>query len=197
MRTFLFNILLFVSLSAFSQRIQDFHLLEANSNVAVKFAIGKGSQCGGYKIWHSSDSVNFNEVYNYPGVCGDVNVTQNHSFTHSTPVANGYNYYKVELLNTEVSPVKSIYVSVPPDDNILIYPTPVTNINEVLHFKINSNGILNGYIYNQFGKPVKKLSLVTDSYKASTYINDLDNGVYLVRLNDGHRTFSSKFIINR
>jgi hypothetical protein len=82
---------------------------------------------------------------------------------------------------------------------MLIYPNPIVNIYDVLNIKIFNvaNVRLVGGIYNQFGKPVKTLDLTTKIDLTSAFINDLENGMYVVWLNDGTNVFSSKFIINR
>ncbi|MCE3260149.1 MAG: hypothetical protein K0S12_1790 [Bacteroidetes bacterium] len=185
--------------SAFSQRIQGFNVFTAGTSVGIRFTVTKGSQCSGYTIYHSTDSINFFQIYNYPGVCGDVNTNQDYSYTHTSPALNQVNYYKIDLFPVEMSGVQRIYVSDQPRASMLIYPNPIVNIYDVLNIKIFNvaNVRLVGGIYNQFGKPVKTLDLTTKIDLTSAFINDLENGMYVVWLNDGTNVFSSKFIINR
>ena len=78
-------------------------MFTAGNGVSVKFTISKGAQCAGYRIWQGVDSVNFKLVYNYPGICGDLNVSQDISYFHETPNINQINYYKAELFPVEFS----------------------------------------------------------------------------------------------
>jgi hypothetical protein len=187
-------------MSVFSQtRIQGFSVFTASTSVGIRFTVTKGPQCSGYTILHSTDSLNFIQIYNYPGVCGDMNSNQDYSYTHTNPAINQVNYYKIDLFPIEVSSVQRIYVSDHPIPTILLYPNPVVNIYDILNIKIYnvSNVRLVGAIYNQFGKPVKTLDLTTQVDLSSAYINDLENGMYVMWLNDGTNVFSAKFIINR
>lgn len=197
MRLIFSYILLFFTFIVSGQRIQNFNLVEANGNVAVKFSVGKGSQCSGFSIFHSLDSVNYTLIYHYPGICGDVGVTQDYSYTHSSPVGNSNNFYKIELVNTETSPAQKIFVPVPPDEQIIVYPIPVNSVTEKLNVKVRTNAALRGFIYNPFGVPVKPLSLSVNSFKTEITLDELNSGLYFIRLSDGKQNFSTSFIITR
>lgn len=181
------------------QRIQNLNVFVAGTSVGIKFTITKGVQCSGYAIYHSADSINFNQIYNYPGVCGDVTTSQDISYTHTSPLINQINYYKVELIPIETSPVKRIYVNVAPKIILVAFPNPVVNIYDLLNLKIsNSNNIiLFGFIYNQSGKPIRQLNLTTQIDATTVNINDLSNGLYVIWLTDNTSVYTSKFIINR
>lgn len=199
MKKIVFITLLIISLVGYSQRIQNFNTFVAGTSVGIRFTIIKGPQCSGYTIYHSIDSINFIQIYNFPGVCGDQNVNQDISYTHSSPALNQVNYYKVELIPVETTPVNRIYVSDQPKVKMLVYPNPVVFNYDVLSMKIFnvSNLRLIGFLYNQYGKPLKQIDVTTTLDTASMYVYDLSNGLYVLWLTDGTQVYSSKFIVNR
>jgi hypothetical protein len=200
MRNFFLNIFLFIAVYTYSQRIQNFNVFSAGTSVGLKFTIAKGVQCSGYIIWHSTDSINFSQLYNFPGICGDVTIDQDYSYTHTFPAQNQINYYKVELQPLiETSPVKRIYVSNQLNTGMQVFPNPVVNFYDMLNIKIlNSNNTrVTGFLYNQFGKPMRFLDLKTVVDLTSLNISELSNGLYMLWLTEGASVYSSKFIVNR
>jgi len=199
MRKVLFFMFIVLSFCGYSQRIQNFHVFASGANVGVRFTITQGPQCSGYTIYHSTDSINFIQIYDFPGVCGDQNSNQEYSYTHTAPALNQVNYYKVTIFPTENSNIERIYVSNQPKASMLAYPNPVVLTYDVLNLRIFnlSNTRLAGFLYNQFGKPLRTLDLTTTADLASLPVYDLTNGLYVIWLTDGSQAFSSKFVINR
>ena len=64
-KKYFFNCCLLLCLASFTyaQRIQNFNVFVAGTSVGIKFTIGTGAQCAGYKIYHSLDSSIFNQIY--------------------------------------------------------------------------------------------------------------------------------------
>jgi len=199
MRKLTIIFIIFSFLCGAQSRIQNFNVFPAGSSVGIKFTITKGAQCSGYAIWYSLDSINFNQIYNYPGVCGDVNTDQDISYTHSSPAINQTNYYKVELIPVETSPIKRVYVNVAPKVTLRAFPDPLVNTYDQLNLKLSNtiNARVVGFFYNQFGKPIRDLDLTTQIDLATVNVNDLSNGLYAVWLTDGTAVYTCKFIINR
>lgn len=199
MKKILFITLLITSLRGYSQRIQNFNTFVAGNSVGIRFTVVKGPQCSGYTIYHSIDSVNFIQVYNFTGVVGDQNANQDISYTHSSPALNQVNYYKVELIPVETTPVNRIYVSNQPKIKMLVYPNPVVYNYDVLSMKLFnvSNIRVIGFLYNQFGKPLKQIDVTTVKDTGIMNVYDLSNGLYVLWLTDGTQVYSAKFIVNR
>lgn len=199
MKKIFFLVLAVFSLMSYSQRIQNFHTFLGGTNVGIRFTITKGPQCSGYTIYHSLDSINYIQIYDYPGVCGDMNVNQEISYTHSSPAFNQVNYYRVELVPFESSPVSRIYVTDQVRSSMLVYPNPVTQTSDLLSLKFfNASNIrVIGFLFNQYGKPLRELDIKSNLDRAETPVYDLANGLYVLWLSDGINVFSSKFIVNR
>lgn len=195
-------ILILIAISINAQRIQNFNLYTVGSSVNVKFTISGGAQCSGYKIWHSLDSTyfGFNPIYDYPGVCGGSGSPEDISYIHANPSINQVNYYKVELVPVETSPVKRVYVPVDQTKvKLFLYPNPIGSFSDILNLKIPNIGSVKlfGFLYNQFGHKLRELDVTMQFDLASVNVYDLNDGFYEVWLTDGKQSYSSKFIVKR
>lgn len=201
--TYLFFVL---CLPILAQRIQNVSVSLVNSQnqgvqsqVLVRFSITAGQACSGYDILHSTDSLNYLPIYSYSGICGNTTTDESFSFTHGNPGIDVLNYYKVSIPGFEVSPVHRIYVTASsPKPNVLVYPNPVFQ-QDLIRLKY-SNYVgtkLEGFIYNQHGKPVRNLYVDIKNYESEVNINELNDGLYIVWLTDGNWLFRSKFIVKR
>ncbi|MBA3680301.1 MAG: T9SS type A sorting domain-containing protein [Bacteroidetes bacterium] len=199
MKKIIFLMLFIFSLSGFAQRISNYKVFLAGKGVAVKFTITKGTSCSGYIIKHSKDSVNFTDVFNYPGICGDTARDESISYFHNDPLFNTDNYYKIELVPVENSVIKKIFVPEILNTSISVYPSPVQTVSDYLTVRIynTNNTKLSGFIYDQHGKPLKILDLTTTFDLTTITVADLNNGMYFLRLNDGQTSYVSKFFILR
>lgn len=185
-----------------AQRIQNFNVYVAGTSVSVRFTIGIGVQCSGYKIWHSLDSTNFGftPIYDFPGICGGSGSPEEVSYNHNSPEIDRVNFYKVELVPVETSPIRRIYVPISTTNvRLFLFPNPIVQISDILNLKIVNIGTtrLVGFLYTQFGKKLKELDLTTQQDLASVNVYDLSDGMYVVWLTDGNQAYSSKFIIIR
>ena len=191
--------LLFFTTLTYAQRIQNFNVFVAGTSVGIKFTIGTGAQCGGYKIYHSLDSSIFNQIYDYPGTCGNSSTPQDISYTHTNPAINQTNYYKVELVPVETSLIKRVFVPNVINAKLFVYPNPIVQIYDLLNLKISNIGStrLVGFISSQFGNPLKQIDITTQGDLAAINVYDLTNGLYVIWLTDGVKAYSSKFIIVR
>jgi hypothetical protein len=204
------NLFLFVfflaALYVFPQRIQNVNVSLVNSQnqgaqsgVLVRFTITAGQACNGYEILHSTDSLNYFTLYSLPGTCGNTTADQGYSFTDWSPGVEMVNYYKVSIPGFETSPVYRIFVTQQtPKPNVLVYPNPVFVQDHIRLRYFNYVGTkLEGFIYNQHGKPIKNLYLDINQNESEVNINDLADGLYVVWLTDGNWLFRSKFIVKR
>ena len=187
----------FLHLSA--QRITNFSLYGVGKSVGLNFTVVKGSTCNGYTVYHSLDSMYFNVIEDYSGICGDTFEDVNNSYTHQNPTPNAFNYYKVQIALGEVSETKSIYVSPGANSGLILYPNPVSEVDESINFRAlaSPNSRLVGDIYDCTGKKYGELDVRTMDSKASFSITGLKSGIYFVWLTDGQLVYSNKFIVLR
>jgi len=199
MRYFIFWIFNFYVFSVFAQRITNFNLYGVGRSVGLSFTITKGSTCSGYIVWHSLDSLNFTMIEDYQGMCSSSFEDYDNSYTHSNPMTDHFNYYKVEIAIGEVSEVKSIYVSSKSTAGLILYPNPLDATQDVVNLKAlaTANGQLTGFINDSMGKKYESLNLITYDTQASFSVAGYRNGIYFIWLTDGELMYSGKFILLR
>jgi hypothetical protein len=193
---FLFFLL---STHIFAQRILNFKIFQVNQAVFLNFILSKGSSCNGFNVLHSSDSVNFKVIHEDPTICGTSNADEAKNWTHANPTINQLNYYKIQLNPGEMSPVNRIFVNQTNKPNIVLFPNPISTDIDLLTIKILGTESLefDGFIYNQFGNYVLKIEKQSTISNSTIKINELSNGLYLIKLTDGYNLYSTKFIIQR
>ena len=193
---FLFFLL---STHIFAQRILNFKIFQVNQAVFLNFILSKGSSCNGFNVLHSSDSVNFKVIHEDPTICGTSNADEAKNWTHVNPIINQLNYYKIQLNPGEMSPVNRIFVNQTNKPNIILFPNPISTDHDFLTIKILGTESLefDGFIYNQFGNYVLKIENQSTISNSTIKINELSNGLYLIKLTDGYNLYSTKFIIQK
>ena len=183
----------------FAQRILNFKIFQVNQAVFLNFILSKGSSCNGFNVLHSTDSVNFKVIHEDPTICGTSNADEAKNWTHANPITNQLNYYKIQLNPGEMSPVNRIFVNQTNKPNIVLFPNPISTDIDLLTIKILGTESLafDGFIYNQFGNYVLKIENQSTISNSTIKINELSNGLYLIKLTDGDNLYSTKFIIQR
>lgn len=154
-------------------RIQELSAVQYNQKVIVSYLISAGNSCAGYQILRSNDSINFDVIYDYAGICGESTKPQNITFTDESPQKNRKNYYKVLIQPSDYSDVISVFYSDLTEKGYLLMQNPITNNLYVLSDL--DSGILK--IYDQTGK----LTLSLSPNQQGLYHEDvswLGNGLY-------------------
>ena len=148
---------------------------------------------------HSTDSVNFKVIHEDPTICGTSNADEAKNWMHANPIINQLNYYKIQLNPGEMSPVNRIFVNQTNKPNIVLFPNPISTDHDFLTIKILGTESLefDGFIYNQFGNYVLKIENQSTISNSTIKINELSNGLYLIKLTDGYNLYSTKFIIQK
>jgi Secretion system C-terminal sorting domain len=192
-------IFIFFLKTGYSQRIIDFNLYPANNSVTVKFKVAKGNSCNQYYVLHSLDSLYFNRIYDFAGICGDASSDIQNSWTHTNPALNQTNYYKIDLPPFETSGIRRIYVVAQQTVTIKAYPNPVGSNENLVSLKVDNLGNVKlvGFLYNQFGKPIRQFNVVSYSDITKVDVGDLHNGLYIIWLTDGEKPYAAKILINR
>ena len=193
---FLFFLL---STHIFAQRILNFKIFQVNQAVFLNFILSKGSSCNGFNVLHSTDSLNFKVIHEDPTICGTSNADEAKNWTHVNPIINQLNYYKIQLNPGEMSSVNRIFVNQTNKPNIVLFPNPISTDHDFLTIKILGTESLafDGFIYNQFGNYVLKIENQSTISNSTIKINELSNGLYLIKLTDGYNLYSTKFIIQK
>lgn len=199
MKKNVFYLFIFWSICISAQRISNFITFQVNQVVSLNFTLLKGSSCNGFSVLYSSDSINFNIIYEDPTICGNSIDDEPKSWIHSNPLINQINYYKIQLNPGETSPVNRIFVNQINKTNMIIFPNPISNTNDLINIKIIDTKSLQfiGFIYDQFGKCIQSIGPQSTLNNTILKINEFSNGLYLIKLNDGYNLYSTKFIIQK
>ena len=187
---FLASFCLIFSTSNSQTRIQELSAVQYNQNVIISYLISAGNSCAGYQILRSNDSLNFELIYDYAGICGESTKSQNITFTDESPQKNSKNYYKVLIQPSDFSNVISVFYTDLAEKGYLLIQNPITS-NLSLLSDLNS-GILK--IYDQTGK----LTLSLSPNEQGLYHEDiswLGNGIYYFILENAKgKPLHGKFI---
>ena len=102
-----------------------FNVVQENNKVVVFITINGGIQCSGLQVQRSTDSINFIQIYEFPGICGSPGADESYVYVDESPVKNAVNYYRLEVGNLGiVSDPKSVFFQYFEPEKLLITPNP-------------------------------------------------------------------------
>jgi hypothetical protein len=189
----------FVILSLFSAMalsgqtiIYNFQALALQDSVRLTFTVLQGSVCSGYEVWKGSDSLNLQQIYSYPGLCGSITSPVSYSYTDFSPNKLTPNFYQIRIPPGYYSEVKRVDIAASFSD-LLIYPQPV---EDLLNIKINNrkNYYYEMNICDRYGRK-KAFASGNVIERISINVSGLAEGVYpfYIILGDGS-AFRGKFL---
>jgi hypothetical protein len=86
-------------------QINGFSANENFGKVILSWEIAAGNTCSGIRIFRGSDTLNFTQIGQIDGVCGNPGFAVPFSYTDSFPLENSRNYYRLEFGGNGVSRV--------------------------------------------------------------------------------------------
>ncbi len=191
------KLIIFVFLISFLQvrsqtRIYNFTALPLTDSIRLSFTVLSGSTCAGWQILKGSDSLNLQQIYNYPGLCGNVSFAENYKYTDFSPNKSTPNFYQIVIPPSDYSPVKRVDIATT-FSNLLIYPEPVEDI-----LNITINGQKNYYyeinIYDRFGRK-QGFSSGDVIDRITVNVSGLVEGVYVFYIaKSGGGVYKGKFL---
>ncbi len=102
-----------------------FNVQQENNKVVIFITINGGIQCSGLQVQRSTDSINFIQLYEFPGICGSPGADESYVWVDDSPIKNVVNYYRLEVGNLGiVSDHKSVFFQYFEGDKLLITPNP-------------------------------------------------------------------------
>lgn len=169
----IFLLVCLISNSLFSQsRAQELKVIQYKQSVVVNYIITAGSSCSGYQIQRSTDTTNFETIYDYSGICGELAKSQTITFTDENPKKNAINYYRVFIPPTDYSKITSVIYNDISEKGYILYENPIGDLLKMVSLTKSKLKI-----FNQTGGLVKEiLSNEDGSYSEDT--SSLDSGLY-------------------
>lgn len=164
-----------------------FSASENNGSVYLSWQIKSGSTCNGIQIYRSTNNLNFVQIGDIPGICGNISFAQDYSFTDPNPVKNSKNYYRLELGNNGFSQTVAVEVIDISVTGFQVRPNPAaTQVKILFDNDISLSHNLN--LYNVIGSLVFSASGKEDFFELDTSF--LSNGSYFFTISaSGKSTF--------
>jgi hypothetical protein len=137
---FLLLLFCFESLNSIGQNeeiIDVFSVETFGQSVLLNFRINSGYNCNGIDVLHSTDSVNFTEIYSFEGICGSTTESISYQYTDVYPEMNSVNYYRLYLGGPGFSWIVSTFV-LDLQNASLVKPNPIISTSELL---FENNGV--------------------------------------------------------
>ena len=127
-----------------------FELNRFQNEVIVSWEIQSGSLCSGLKVEHSTDSINFASIYDYPGICGSSTASERYTFAHLNPEVNKKNYYRINLNVNGISEILSITFIKLEENGYALFPMPLEPSSKI-YFRNDNNETAVIVVYNSSG----------------------------------------------
>lgn len=170
-----------------------FEVNRFQNELLVTWEIESGNLCTGLKVEHSSDSINFTSIFEYPGICGSSSANERYSFSHKNPNANARNYYRINLNTNGVSAILGITFIKLEESGYALFPMPIESGSK-LYFSNENNGTADIAIFNSSGAVVLNLEGLKTNELSLDKIN-LPLGVYHFKIMVADRKIEGKFIV--
>ena len=186
------GIVLFHLISYGQSRVQQLTSSQYKKTIFIDFVITAGNTCSGYQIQHSIDSINFNAIYDYFGICGEQSKAQSFSYTDENPIKNNVNYYRVFIPPNDFSEINRVNYYDLSEKGYLIFNNPMNQYLNIL--TTNYNGIMK--IYNQTGGLMKSIS-ANENGLFYEDLSSFESGLYLFFIeSDLGKNITGKFLKN-
>ncbi|MFZ9943100.1 MAG: T9SS type A sorting domain-containing protein [Bacteroidia bacterium] len=102
-----------------------FTLVQTPEGVLVDFTMFAGATCNGIRLERSSDSLSFETVHEFVGVCGSSTGETSYQFTDLNPIRNQIAYYRLDAgLQGLYSDLRSIFYIDYGSDGLTVFPNP-------------------------------------------------------------------------
>ncbi len=190
--------LIFISFLSKAQKINlsNFYLNQDNTGILLSWAIDAGPTCNGITVWHSTDSINYTEIGNIAGICGNTSSSIPYNFKHSNPILNKTNYYKIRLGFSQFSEVKFMYLEYIVPGKLIIKPNPASNTVSLV-FNNDKNETFNISIVNSAGLQVYEMKNINENNFIINTSTFEDGQYYIILMDSGGRTIKEKLLISK
>ena len=155
--------------------LDDFKVIEISGKVYIDVTISSGNTCNGITVWRSVDSLNFEQVGDVAGICGNASTPVSYSFIDENPIKNKTIYYKVELGGSGFTIPRSILIIDTQEFGFQIRPNPA-NEKAVIYFENPQSQEVELVLYDLAGNKMLELKSETNAFTIRTL--ELNKGLY-------------------
>ena len=168
-------LLLVLPLSCFAQEgipYLDFRLNNAGSAVEVEWVVAAGNFCQDVEIWRGTDSSGLEQVYVYPGICGDDDSAKAYQYLDQPPTPGIRYYYRIVII-TDRTEIKSFLLL--PESGVQLFPVPAQDFlrivrNEDAEYEEYALLDLSGRLLMRRMSPAVTEEIRTHELRAGEYI---------------------------
>ena len=134
--------------------IARFNVELLNEKVYIDFTIKSGNTCNGIGVLRGTDSIHFDQIYKFSGICGSSSISIDYNYTDITPEKNKVNYYKLDLADFGFSSVKSVLVINLNSESYFLRGNPLIN-ESFLYFNNPNQSSVELKITDYLGRTVE------------------------------------------
>jgi len=178
-----FSVLLSLVMSCVSAQtvIESFSVTQVESSVQVDWTVGPGNTCSDLQIRYSIDSITFNTIYEYPGICGNTGSSQSYAWIFTSPVCGFKSYFQVVSATEGTLAEASLNVVCFGETGVISVYNPLSG-NIIVNANIPSGANWTYNVYDLNGQPV--LTFPITEYSTSIVWNPLHSGIYVYEMLD-------------
>jgi hypothetical protein len=197
-KTLFSTIALLLSLSMISSGqafFKNFDVRQFADSVSIDWTISAGNSCNNMEVQRSEDSINFQRIAIFSGVCGNEEVDELYGFFDKGPfdLAKEY-YYRIWASNgLVISDVVAIRYFYLPENIVILAPNPADGDVAML-FNNPENKAHKLTIFDLSGRQV----LTIEDQRGNTIEIDaegLSRGVFVVQLSDEERVIATRRVV--
>ncbi len=180
------------SLKAQPLLIENFTGTQFHNSIVLNFTLVKGNTCFDTEIQRSTDGVNFIVINTIAGICGSTQENISYSITDNSPVANSYNYYRINLRSLGFSDIIKVrYIDFSASNALVIYNSQQQL--STLFYKNPSAKKIEFEILNQHGMVIQKGNSNISEWNIST--SAWPRGLYFIRFMNGENVISRTMML--
>lgn len=153
-----------------------FDIKQYNGDVYVDITLSEGNTCNGIIIQRSLDTIYFQNIAQFEGICGNTSLPTSYNFLDENPILNQTSYYRVQFGNNIYSEIIEILIIDSQDNEYQLRPHPANN-ETTLYFN-NQPGIKYELILYRIDG-VKVLKSMSSSNNFPIETSKLNNGFYI------------------
>ena len=166
-----------------------FDIKQYNGNVYVDITLSQGNTCNGIIIQRSLDTIYFQKIAQFEGICGNTSSPTSYNFLDENPILNQTSYYRVKFGNNIYSEIVEILIIDSQNNEYQLRPHPANN-ETTLYFNNQPGVSYELMLFSVDGIKIRTSKSSTNKFFIET--STLNNGFYIFLIKQG----STNYFIN-
>lgn len=166
-----------------------FDIKQYNGNVYVDITLSQGNTCNGIIIQRSLDTIYFQKIAQFEGICGNTSSPTSYNFLDENPILNQTSYYRAKFGNNIYSEIIEILIIDSQNNEYQLRPHPANN-ETTLYFNNQPGVSYELMLFSVDGIKIRTSKSSTNKFFIET--STLNNGFYIFLIKQG----STNYFIN-